>query len=287
MGVLISTRDKSTAHVIKRGNDIRNLGRWTWITVKGKLESKTTIVTTYRPTNHQATAQNQLGAIRKINCVQQPEEFWEEDLSILIKEKSAVGEVIVIGDFNDDLNNEKGKINTFFQEHDMRELLNEKYGAGPPTHAFGSTKIDGIFAANRITIRQGGYGGAQLSPNDHLYPWVDIESRVIVGEEKDDRPPPVLRKATSKIPSVKHAFNASLNKEIERHKLHTKAAALMEVARTHKTLNPTHALEYEKIEMRIRRAVKYADSRCRKARMGKVPFSEKQKNLWAKYSYSK
>ena len=68
-GVLLSTRDKSTAHIVKKGNDNRNLGRWTWITLKGKQNLHTTIITVYRPTNHQATALNQLGAIRKINCV--------------------------------------------------------------------------------------------------------------------------------------------------------------------------------------------------------------------------
>ena len=53
------TKDRSTAHTIKRGIDERNLGRWTWVTVKGKQQLKTSIITIYRATNKQVTAQNQ------------------------------------------------------------------------------------------------------------------------------------------------------------------------------------------------------------------------------------
>ena len=156
--------------MIKNGIDNRNLGRWTWITVKGKRDSQTTIITAYRPINQQVTAQNQLGTLRKIHTSKQPEEFWEDDLASLILSKKELGGVIVIGDFNDDLNKNDGKVNTFFRHLDMRELLNEKHGEGPATHSFGTTKIDGIFGTSNKFIRQGGYGGIGLSPSDHLYP---------------------------------------------------------------------------------------------------------------------
>ena len=50
----------------------------------------------------------------------------------------------------------------------MREVIIERYGEGPPTHNWGSTTIDGIFATEGINITQGGYGGFDLSPTDHL-----------------------------------------------------------------------------------------------------------------------
>ena len=120
----------------------------------------------------------------------------------------------------------------------------------------------------------------QFSPSDHLYPWIDVEERDIVGSERDDRPPPLSRKTTSKIPTVRKSFSSLLNEDMARHKLYEKATRLMESAKVNKKLTSVDASEYEKIENRIRRAVKFADTRCRKARMGKVPFSEKQKNQW-------
>ena len=246
-GVLMMTKDKSTAHTIKRGIDDRNLGRWTWVTFKGKRKLKTTVVTVYRPTNLQVTALNQLGTIRKTRCIKQPEEVWEDDLTTLIMKRIDIGEVIVMGDFNDDLNNDNSKINTFFRNLRMREVLNEKYGPGPPTFFMGSNKIDGIFASDGISIRQGGYGGMQFSPSDHLYPWIDVEEMDIVGREKDDRPPPLLRKTTSKIPTVRKSFSSLLNEDMARHKLYEKAKRLMESAKANKSLTSSEASEYEKL----------------------------------------
>ena len=151
------TRDRSTAHTIKRRRDKRNLGRWTWVTVKGKQNRKTTVITTYR-------AQNQLGTLRQINVAIQPEEMWEKDLTKLIREKKSIGEVIIMGDFNSDLNDIDAKASKFFNQLEMREGITEKYGAGPATFQFGSRTIDGIFATPGISIRQGGYGAHPQRP---------------------------------------------------------------------------------------------------------------------------
>ena len=148
--------------------------------------------------------------------------MWEDDLRTLIESKKDIGEVIVLGDFNDNLNDANSLVNKFFATLRMREIITEKYGDGPATFLRGSETIDGIFCTEGINIRQGGYGGTYLTPGDHLYPWVDIEQRDIVGEERDDRPPPILKKATSKIPSVKKEFKRLLNEAVEDHKLHEK-----------------------------------------------------------------
>lgn len=166
-------------HAIKKGRDTRHLGRWTWLTLKGKQQRHTTIITTYRATNAQVTAQNQLGIIRRTHGDKQPEEFWKEDLSRLIEEKKLLGDVIV----------------------------------------------------------QGGYGGMSDRPSDHLYPWIDIEEEVIVGNARDDRPPPILCKATSKIPSVKNEFDRLLNEQVKQHKLFEKTKELFKKAKANKYLS--------------------------------------------------
>ena len=154
--------------------------------------------------------------------------------------------------------------------------MTEKYGKGPATFAFGQHTIDGIFATEGISIRQGGYGGVNLTPGDHLCPWVDISETELIGTARDDRPPPIIRKATSKIPSVRKRFSAVLNEEVKKYKLHDKVKQLISRARTNKELTQEDSENYEKIEERLRRAVKNADNVCRKARVGTVPFSRKQ-----------
>ena len=84
---MIIAKDKAAAHVIAKGGDSKEMGRWSWITVKGKRNKKTTIVTTYRARNTQQTALRQLGVIRKFHVSKQPEESWEDDLNNLIAKK--------------------------------------------------------------------------------------------------------------------------------------------------------------------------------------------------------
>ena len=86
-GIMTVTHGRSAVHTIARGKDQKNMGRWTWVTLKGKRENKTTIVATYRATNLQQTATRQAGIIRKSKFFLTPEEAWKEDLSELISQK--------------------------------------------------------------------------------------------------------------------------------------------------------------------------------------------------------
>jgi hypothetical protein len=125
----------------------------------------------------------------------------------------------------------------------------------------------------------GGYIDEEESPGDHKCLWIDVKESELIGCARDDRPPPIYRKATSKVPSVRDAFSEALNKNMKGHKLHEKAERLVESARANKSLTAEEAQLYEKSKDRLRRAVRYADSKCRKARTGHVPFSKKQKRL--------
>ena len=93
-----------------------------------------------------------------------------------------------------------------------------------------------------------------------------------MGTSRVDRPCPVLRNATSKVPSVKNAFNQILNEEVSTHKLHEKVKRIFNSAKRHHRLTHEEEAEYETLDDRLNRSVKCADNGCRKARMGTVPF---------------
>ena len=180
---------------------------------------------------------------------------------------------MVGGDWNDDLNNDKGKIQTLMENMGMREVIITRYGKGPNTHQRGKDTIDGIFGTSGIKILRGGYTNFDCSPSDHRWLWMDIAESNIVGVKRDDRPPPIERRTTSKIPSVKEAFSDLLEQQVLQHKLQEKMEHIFNEAEQNKHLNREQQQEYEQIDKRIRRAVKYADTRCRKIRRGKIPFS--------------
>ena len=55
-GVMMLNKGKATAHILKKGNDEKRLGRWTWVTIKGKFDKLTTIISAYRAINEQVTS---------------------------------------------------------------------------------------------------------------------------------------------------------------------------------------------------------------------------------------
>ena len=92
-----------------------------------------------------------------------------------------------------------------------------------------------------------------------------------------------MRKATSKIPSVKTKFNDLLNTEMRRHKIVGKGQALLEEAKLTKALTNDSQQEYNMIESRLLQAVKHADKKCRKAQKGQIPFSKKAHEIMSRY----
>jgi hypothetical protein len=282
-GTMIITHSRSTAHTCSAETDRFHLGRWNAITLKGKKEYYTTIISIYRPSTYQETYLRQTAHTakrRKVTPTLSPEDMWYIDLRDLILEKIGLGhEVLVAGDFNDDLNNEGGRTRTFMTNLGLREILLEKYGKGPATHARGSTTIDGVFATANLQLANGFYVPFDKSPGDHRWMVIDLTERALLGRARDDLSPPLLCKATSKIPSVKHKFQELVDAKILEANLHSRIHRLYRHILDGKQFTIQEAQEYETIEECLQRSVKYADKRCRKARRGKIPFSPLQKKL--------
>ena len=100
---------------LKQGGDKRNLGRFRWVTVLGKGNVKTSIITCYRPANRWVTQDNQLAAIRNTKegkeQLLQVSQLWFNDLEELISSHQADNRKIVLaGDFIDDLQKPTGKV---------------------------------------------------------------------------------------------------------------------------------------------------------------------------------
>ena len=283
-GTAIITNTRSSAHTIAAGCDTRKMGRWNWITLRGKENTMTTIISIYRPRENQATSHRQLARLRHevygdIRDVQ-PHILWVADLSDLIREKKGERhQVLVAGDFNDDLNDDQSKISQMMRGLGLRNLLKESNGSGPNTYNRGTKTIDGAFATDRIKLRKGNYSTFEESPSDHRFYHLDIEEDGLVGTSREDRPPPLMRKATSKIPSVKRAFNQLLEAEVKKHNLRDKMDEIYKHAVTEHELTTDMKLKYEQVEERIRRAIKDADRHCRTHKRKSVPFSAKQKEL--------
>jgi len=103
---------------------------------------------------------------------------------------------------------------------------------------------------------------------------MDFTENDLVGTSRDERYPPMLRKTTSKIPSVRPEFNQLLEMEFKRHKLKEKMDTILEYAQKKQALTDHDMKEqyHEHIEEWIRRAIKYADRSCRTYKTKILPF---------------
>jgi hypothetical protein len=209
-----------------------------------------------------------------------PEELWYSDLKDLIKEKLAQKhEITVAGDFNDNLNDKFGTTVVFMRNLGLKEILLEiQDGAGPATHIQGTNTIDGVFATNGITLSAGQYVEFHKSPSDHRWLVIDITESSLLGTKRNMQLTALTRRVTSKISSIKAKFQTLLEQQIIMHNLHQKICQLFEKA-TRNEFTHNEEVVYEKIELRMQRAIKWADSHSRKVRRGAIPFTPGQKRL--------
>ena len=283
-GVATILNNEVIDNVMKHGGDKRNLGRWRWVTVRGKGNVKTTIITCYRPENGWVTQDNQLAAIRNTKEGQeqllQVSTLWFDDLEELIATHQDAGtKIILAGDFNDNLRNRKGKVRAWAKRLGLVEVLLEKYGEdkAPATHAMGSRPIDGIFCSRGMTITKGGYIDRLDCPGDHSALFLDIPRRQLVGTAKDRKTRPIKSKLRSKIPSIRDKFRDNLEQEVIRMNLYEKTVNLKKqcdmLRKAKRPITRDETATLEALYHQIRRALNYADKTCTKARTGQVAYS--------------
>lgn len=288
-GVALIANGEITSHIIEQGGDHRKLGRWRWIVCRGKNQRKTCIMGCYKPGGTWVTAMNQSVALQRKRKrgdeLLDPLVLWIEDISDLIKEKQDSGcEIILSGDFNDDLLDQGSPVNKMAHKLGLREALIEKYNVteGFSTYSRGSKVIDGVFLSNGLDLEVGGYTSQDDSPSDHRWIWFDIKVSEVVGTALSERARPIERKATSKVPTIKESFSYILNEQVEAHKLGRKTKTLEEAA--HRQMRQNGRIdEYTETVMDqlneiLVRLIKTADSQCQKSRQGAIPSSPVMNN---------
>ena len=143
-GTISLAKEDLTCRVFKSGQD-QLLGRWSWISYRGCNNIVTTVITGYRPCrNMDGNNTNYLQHKRVLTAMDIhicPREKWLEDISLFIFQRQAESEqVIVIADFNKDINSQRMK--KWANDLGLKDLLQEKIQASPPTRNNGSVPID-------------------------------------------------------------------------------------------------------------------------------------------------
>ena len=129
-GVATVCDKKMTSYKFKQGTD--DMGRWTWLTLRGKKGVHTTVILAYRLCESKyegALEMQELRFLRKKfdESDKDPLERYEEDLKVLIESKlDEEHRVILMGDFNISMTT-KNQFTTMLQDLGMKEIILDKY----------------------------------------------------------------------------------------------------------------------------------------------------------------
>ena len=276
----------------KVDNDSDSMGRWTWITFRGKHNTHTTIISAYRPVKSGAPGSVEAQQLRYLrehdNLYDDPLTAYDNDMMNLIKQKRDLGhKIFLIGDFNI----RQDSVNEFtaqLEDLGLKEVLVEKYlqdkEIAPATFSGGRWKIDGVWATDDLHILQGGHSDiTDTAGGDHPWIWADVTEESFLGGNIDPFTKPVARRLSCKTVASCERYQSLLESEYNRHSLKQKLQTIMEEGQEeysqHGEVSKKICDEYEKLAAVSENAIKYADTHCKKVRSGKVPYSRKTKKL--------
>ena len=259
-----------------QGQDYRKLGRWNFVTITGKNDIKTTIFTCYCPvickspgstySQHLTYMAENTEEIPEVTC---PRQLFGIDLKNAIENRLDSGhQIIVMGDFN----SEYTKLKDWMLDLGLKELIEERHGAGPKTYKRSKdAPIDCIFGSAHLGIKQGGFLSFDNLMGDHRGIWMDIPKFLLYGYN----PPQIntyrARRLRLEDPRVVQKYQDYLYQAMVDQDLFYR----MEIIHRATTYPLPQWLqeEYEKVDKIVCNLMDKAEAQCRKLRTGTIPWS--------------
>ena len=223
-GTAMMTVGETAAKVWQVGSDRHGLGRWTWQRLRGKGGASIRIATAYRPSGRGKTESVAAQHTRYFDSIKrdiEPIAAFYEDLKAEIKMWLKDGDqVVVMGDFNEDVRG--SHLTEFFgdDELNLREVLIEKHGEeGPETCIKNESNvpIDGIFCTPGLSILAGGYLPHHDGPkSDHRFLWMRMTVQIAFGHLAPPTQPHYIRRLNQKDPRGRRKYKEVVRRKMRR-----------------------------------------------------------------------
>ena len=270
-----------TFRLSKQAQDPRHLGRWSMVTLTGKNDINTTIITCYCPNRSKELGSayvqqllymaNNKAALPDIDC---PRQLFGIDLKCQIEQHVEKGHnVIVMGDFNSHYD----KLTSWMLDVGLTDLIAEKHGPGPITcNRSAQRPLDVIFGTANLKIKRGGFLSFGKLLSDHRGIWIDIPKFLIYGYNPPHPVFPSARRLKLLDPRVVAKYLAYLHCSMKDNDLFER----MNDVHKHATFPLSQRLidEYEAIDILVCRLMDEAEQQCRKIRTGSIPWSPAYKH---------
>lgn len=285
-GTAVLAMGETATRITESGSDSTGLGRWTWFRFEGKGGVSTRIVSAYQPVpsdySHGWTVNAQHHTyFNSKGDFTNPRAAMLRDLEQVLRRWRNDGDRIVLCiDMNDDMTNSPMQRMLSSEGLDMREAALARYPDLPKTSTYmkpngtvGKRPLDGIWLTPDLPDAQSGWLSFPKSFDDHRTAIVDIDTKVLFGENvlKIVRPP--ARRLATNIPKALTQYQTHLSRHMSEHKVLQK---LHEVyGRSVNSLTTQQTTAMTKIDKIRREGMIHAEKKCRKLAMGEVDCSPK------------
>ena len=273
-GNLLLSINKAAHRVFATDKDPTGLGRWTSTVYRGKRNIKLRVIVAYRPCRSSGPNSSYMQQQRFFDVTGRgicPRRALLDDLGDSIKYHHAQGEQIVLMmDCNTDI--QETQFRSWLQEIGLEDgIMDHEHPIMPATYHRGSKPIDGIFMSPSLQATKKGFLQFGFFPSDHRALWLDLTLQNAFGGNTCALIPPVARKLKLDDVRTSKRWKDLYQQYIIDHNLHTKIFQLESEITGQLTL--AQQRKYEAIIKKREQGIRYADKRCRKKRMGAVPFS--------------
>ena len=277
-GVGLMNIGQITRRFTQKGWDKRNMGRWVWSRLRGKRNTHVRIVTVYCPTkNYREGSTSVYSQQRRILMDEDIEEcpikLFYKDLWEEVEEWVNAGDRIILGgDFNIDTKGES--LNKRFANLGMSNLMSQKHPnlEQPNTFNEGTKTIDAIFVSSDLKVdRCGMLDFDEGIPSDHRPLWLDISLKELFDKSQPSNPISNSRRLNLQDPRTVSKYKTTLQKYLRKHKVKEKVIALKNTVTI--PMSQEHIIQFEKLDTIRLEGIRHAEKKCRKLKMGKVPWS--------------
>jgi len=291
-GVILQSTNNATHRIIKSGRDPLGLGRWAWTLYRGKHNMTLRVICAYRPctpstAGSQTTFVQQQRVFDAQGSDRNPRQAILDDLGLSIQQWQEEGDqIVLLMDCNSDV---MGTIVAdWINQLELSEAITSKHNLddGIATYQRGSKIIDGIFTSRSIEITQCGYLPFCFFPSDHRGLWIDINYHKTFGFITNTAVQPNARRLKTNDPHVVSKWQQVYCSYLQKHNLPQRQYKL-EASVQASTVTTTQMEEYNKIIAQRTEGMKLAERKCRRLKMGNVPFSptleldRKRISLWS------
>jgi hypothetical protein len=179
----------------------------------------------------------------------------------------------------------------------MREAAIDKHPHLPKTPTFlrgdrlGRVPVDGCWITPDLATLKAGWLAVHKCPGDHRCPIIEIDSKVLLGDNMLRIAKVQARRLSTKIKKAVMRYSKKLDDHLIRHKVLPKLHKVYAGSTT--KLSPDQAQEMETIDRVRSEGMTYAEKRCRKYHTGQVECSPEiakafqLKKLWNKIVWKK